>query len=371
MAVVSFERNQQNSEDPVVPAKPEASEVLLDSSSESNELDESVDDEVPAPIHSLDLLSGIFALFTESFFIVYRISRWIVRFFANYIWHHPGHALFSSFLIVLLAAVSITGSQIYDHMILSKISDETVDQVIEASKYTRDFNALDVASSGAQEFLGVGAPDWAQRESIRAILFNARKERLSIEHQAVLLAIAEVESGFNPMAKAPTTTACGIYQFVKNTGLMYNLRQSECMNPWRNAEAGIAHYIDNYRNRVQVEVSGLDGPEGVFRTFELSYYLHHDGPMSTSSSNDVKAVILSGTQFLFKAYQVLQQETESQRAAPSFAERFTENFWEVLHNISRMFTDGTRNSSSKDKSEDSRSALNTSYPSSLTNLSDS
>ena len=67
---------------------------------------------------------------------------------------------------------------------------------------------------GAEEFLRVGAPVWAQREAVRAVLFHARKAGLSKEDQAVLLATVAVESGFNPSEKAPSTTACGLFQFV-------------------------------------------------------------------------------------------------------------------------------------------------------------
>jgi len=185
--------------------------------------------------------------------------------------------------------------------------------------------------------LRVGAPEWTQKESVRAVLFHARKAGLPLVDQAVLLAVVEVESGFNPMARAPTTTACGLFQFVRATGNNFGLSRSECMNPWLNARAGVQHYLYNYQRRVGTHVEGLPGAERVFRTFELSYYLHHDGPDSRRPSNDVKATVLSGTQFLFKAYDALQKEAQSKQQAPTFAERFAENVWEVLNAIGSAF----------------------------------
>lgn len=254
----------------------------------------------------------------------------------RYLLRHPLSVLLNAALIVALAVMLMTGSEIHKQMILGKISGQTVDRIIQSSDFTRDFDAT---RDGSREFYRVGAPDWIQKESIRAILYHARKANLPIEDQAVLLATAEIESGFNPMARAATTTACGVFQFVQRTGQLFELSPGECMNPWLNARSGIAHYLSNYEQSVRKSVTGLSGAERVFRTFELSYYLHHDGPRSSNPSNDLKATVLSGTQFLFKAYHVLQEEALSEQKAPSFMQIFSERLWSLLDRMAAYLDD--------------------------------
>ena len=265
---------------------------------------------------------------------IYLTLRTIIR----YLFRHPLHAAVTSVLVLLLALMITTGSEIHNQMILGKISDQTIDRIIEGSRFQRTFDAAEVDRSAGRDLLRVGAPDWMQKESVRAILFSARKAGLPIEDQAVLLAIADIESGFNPMARAPTTTACGLFQFVKRTGEMFSLATAECMDPWQNARAGVAHYLFNLERRVAPQTTSLAGAERVFRLFELSYYLHHDGPESSNPSNDVKATILNGTQFLFKAYHALELESESQHHAPSFAEQFESNLLAFLDDIQEFFS---------------------------------
>jgi len=254
----------------------------------------------------------------------------------RYLWHHPIQVVLNLAFLVVVAVMLMTGSEIHKQMILGKISDQTIDKIIEASQFTRDFDSTAASRDATREFQRVGAPNWIQRESIRAILYHARKAGLPIEDQAVLLTTAEIESGFNPMARAVTTTACGIFQFVQRTGQIFELSPVECMNPWLNARSGVDHYVSNYEQRVRKDVGSLSGAEKVFRTFELSYYLHHDGPNSSNPSNDLKATVLSGTQFLFKVFHVLEQEADSEEHAPSFAQIFSEKLWGLLDRFTSL-----------------------------------
>ncbi|MCI5066583.1 transglycosylase SLT domain-containing protein [bacterium] len=251
----------------------------------------------------------------------------------GYLRYHPLHALLTVLLIALLAIMVVTSTTIHSDIILNEISDETVEDLIEASRFTRGYSSVRLAQIGERELLRVGAPPWVQREGVRAILYHARKAGLSLEDQAVLLATAEIESGFNPLARASTTSACGLFQFVKATGTAFDLSPSDCMSPFQNAKAGIQHYVKNHKNSVEEHVSHLQGAEKAFKTFELSYYLHHDGPHSKNPSNDVKAVVLNGTTFLFRAYSILRKENLSKAEAPSFLDRFTENLFGILHQI--------------------------------------
>ncbi len=262
---------------------------------------------------------------------VAQVFWWSLRLVVGYLRHHPLHAMFNLALLALFGLVLVTGSRIYEDVILTKISEDTIDRLIDASVYTRDFNSNGIRDRGTEEFLRVGAPEWTQRESIKAVLYHARRAGLSPLHQAALLATVEIESGFNPAARAPTTTACGLFQFVRKTGLVYGLQPSECMNPWLNAKAGVAHYVDNYNARVDKRVKDLtDDRERLFKTFELTYYLHHDGPLSSNPQNDVKAVVLTATSYALRAYNILLEEYRVRNDAPKFASIFAGEFWDLL-----------------------------------------
>ncbi len=275
----------------------------------------------------------IFYFVYEAFLLISRAIAFSIAACLRYLVRYPLHAFFNAGLIVLLGLTIFTGSEINKQLILGQISDNTVNEILKVSRFTREFDAEDVDRSMGRELLRVGAPIWAQRESVQAVLYHARKVGLSLEDQAVLLSVVDIESGFNPFARAATTSACGLFQFVKRTGELFGLAQSNCMDPWKNAEAGVAHYLYNFNRRVQPSIAELQGPERLFKTFELSYYLHHDGPESSNPNNDVKATILEGTQFLFKVYRVLQEEQGSQTRVPSFAERFSQNFWRMVETV--------------------------------------
>jgi len=284
----------------------------------------------------LPFLDDIWLAASSVFRGIFLAIRIPLRTCWRYVIHHPLHAILNAILLGIIAVAVITGSDIHHQMILGKISDHTIDKILDASSFQREYSIEEMRKNGARAFVGVGAPPWAQREAIRAILFNARKAGLSIEDQAVLLAIADIESGFNPLAQAQTTTACGLFQFVQKTGETFSLSAAECMDPWKNARAEVEHYTSNYEHRVKAQTESLTGSEKVLRTFELSYYLHHDGPYSENPSNELKALVLSGSYFLFKAYHVLQEESVSEQHAPTFAEKFSENLLKFFDSVAGM-----------------------------------
>lgn len=62
------------------------------------------------------------------------------------------------------------------------------------------------------------------KEKVKAMIIQeGQKQGLSKRDIAHLLAIAKVESGFNPDAAAKNTTASGIGQFIDDTGDDYGL----------------------------------------------------------------------------------------------------------------------------------------------------
>lgn len=244
----------------------------------------------------------------------------------RYIKRYPVHTLSNVILAALLVLFLATGSKINQSLIDQKMENDTISKLIEASVYTRDYRLGDIQSRGVREFLRVGGPKWSQYEGMRAVLQTARQYDLSLEHQAVLLAIVEIESGFSPVARASTTSACGLFQFVKATGRKFGLTNSDCLDPWLNAKAGVEHYRSNYKRRVKKRVDDLEGTEKLFKTFELSYYLHHDGPLSSNPSNDLKATVLTGTSFLLQAFDILNAEAAAREEEKTFLQLLADEF---------------------------------------------
>ncbi|MCB0310355.1 MAG: transglycosylase SLT domain-containing protein [Bdellovibrionales bacterium] len=249
-------------------------------------------------------------------------AKFLFKSLVAYLKRHPGHSVLFSLLIAVIALLVVTGSSIQRQITDQQMLDQIVSELVIASKHTRNFELIQTEVRGIREFMRVGAPEWSQREGIKAILEAAKEADLSLEHQAVLLATAEIESGFNPVARAATTSACGLFQFVKATGAKFGLDQADCMNPLLNARAGVMHYLDNYKKRVEPRIKGLQGSERISRMFELTYYLHHDGPLSKNPSNELKAIVLGGIPFLFRSKAILENAEKRRNEAPTFVNRF-------------------------------------------------
>lgn len=60
-----------------------------------------------------------------------------------------------------------------------------------------------------------------------------------------MYAMAAQESGFNPNARASTSSAKGLYQFIDATGAQYGLDESNVFDPIANADAAARFYKDN------------------------------------------------------------------------------------------------------------------------------
>jgi Transglycosylase SLT domain len=249
--------------------------------------------------------------------------------------------------LITLLFVTQSAAKLKNGVAFSDISEGTISKIVAQSSFTRGFDAQKVDDDGERELLNAGAPKWNQHSGVRAVLFHAREAELSIEHQAVLLSIVEVESGFNPIARAPTTSACGLFQFVRATGKRYDLQRGGCMDPWQNAEAGIKHYKDNYKIRVEKKVDNLEGSERVFKIFELSYYLHHDGIDATKPSDQVKSVVLKGTPFLFKVHSILDEEQKSKGNTTGTTEYLLASLHDIGGIIVTLVTELTEQFSSR------------------------
>ncbi|HDS1037868.1 TPA: peptidoglycan DD-metalloendopeptidase family protein [Stenotrophomonas maltophilia] len=111
------------------------------------------------------------------------------------------------------------------------------------------------------------ASDEVQSRVIDTIIESARDKGLSPRETAHVLAIARVESGFNPDAAAGTTSASGLGQFIDKTGAHYDLNGRNRFDVGAQADALVDHYIDN-RTLAHKRGQGED----------YIYKYHHDGP---------------------------------------------------------------------------------------------
>jgi len=105
-----------------------------------------------------------------------------------------------------------------------------------------------------------------QRASIEAIRGAAKKAGMTLDQEAMVLAIAYVESGFNPDAAAGTTSAQGLGQFIRKTGEAYGLTDANRWDLNEQARALVEHTMDNYE---AAHSAGLGA--------EYVYARHHDG----------------------------------------------------------------------------------------------
>jgi putative chitinase len=96
---------------------------------------------------------------------------------------------------------------------------------------------------------------------------------LSTEDQAILLGIARIESGFNPDAATPSTSASGVFQIIKSTGENLGLKKEDRFNADLNIKAGVKLFKENL-SLAKKRWPNLTGDERA----KMLYALHHDGP---------------------------------------------------------------------------------------------
>lgn len=113
-----------------------------------------------------------------------------------------------------------------------------------------------------------------QNTVIDRIVSKGREEGLDDRKIALVLAIAKVESGFNPDAAAGTTSARGLGQFINRTGNTYGITEENQWDLDTQINALIAHTKDNMKLA-----------EG--RGEEYIYAFHHDGPSLAYGGLDI------------------------------------------------------------------------------------
>ncbi len=153
--------------------------------------------------------------------------------------------------------------------------------------------------------------------AVRAIADALAKAHLPIDLSAMILAIARVESGFNPFSEHPVSTACGLFQFVEATWEAYQPTRDTCFDPYVNAWAGVKHLAMLDRGRLGDARKLLQGvPDEVQRTeylYRLLYAYHFHGSRSLyaalGGSMTAQQAADSGVPYLKRYYSILKKAT--------------------------------------------------------------
>ena len=157
-------------------------------------------------------------------------------------------------------------NDIYESMIQPRGREYRSEQIKPWSHYREPVDHSPDRLAGNSRVWGDASPE-VQSRVIDALIESSRNAGLTPRETAHVIAIARVESGFNPDAAAGTTSASGLGQFIDKTGRHYDLGNQNRFSPAAQADALVAHFIDN-RN---LAVSRGQGEEYIYK-------YHHDGP---------------------------------------------------------------------------------------------
>lgn len=155
---------------------------------------------------------------------------------------------------------------IYQNMIQPKGRAYRDSQIVLNSHYRDPIDQSPGRLAGNSHIWGDASQE-VQSRVIDTIIETCETNNLTPRQTAYVLAIARVESGFNPDAAAGTTSAHGLGQFINETGSAYGLNDENRNDVSKQAEALVNHYLYNEKlanNRGQDE--------------SYIYKYHHDGP---------------------------------------------------------------------------------------------
>lgn len=159
---------------------------------------------------------------------------------------------------------------IYDEMIQPKGAAYRASQIKAWSHYLVPVDDSESRLAGNSRIWGDASPE-VQSKVIDILIEASRNAGLDVRNTAHVLAIARIESGFNPDAAAGTSSATGLGQFINKTGASYGIDDTNRFDATSQARALVAHYIDN---------RDLAARRGQGETYIYKY--HHDGPSADS-----------------------------------------------------------------------------------------
>lgn len=156
---------------------------------------------------------------------------------------------------------------IYGPMIQPRGRAYRADQIARRLSYYDDPIDMSPGRLAGNSHVWGDATAEVQSRAIDALIAASEQAGLTSRQTAHVLAIARLESGFNPDAAAGTTSAYGLGQFVKDTAAAYGINDANRGSIDKQAEALVAHYQDN---------AALAKARG--QGEEYIYKYHHDGP---------------------------------------------------------------------------------------------
>ncbi|NHF66046.1 peptidoglycan-binding protein [Xanthomonas hortorum] len=160
----------------------------------------------------------------------------------------------------------MTDNTIYTEMLQPRGAAYSSDRIKPWSHYREPIDSADGRLHGESRRWGDASPQ-TQSRVIDSLIDASQDAGLSSRETAYVLAIARVESGFNPDAAAGTTSASGLGQFIDRTGAHYGVTTANRFDVQTQSQALVQHFIDNRdlaRSRGQDE--------------DYIYKYHHDGP---------------------------------------------------------------------------------------------
>lgn len=157
-------------------------------------------------------------------------------------------------------------NDIYNSMVQAIGPAYRDNQIVSHSHYRDPIDRSDARLAGNSRIWGDASPE-VQSRAIDALIEASERAGLNRRQTAYVLAIARVESGFNPDAAAGTTSAHGLGQFIDRTAEHYGVTDSNRSDVAKQAEALVNHYLDNKK---------LSESRGQNESFIYKY--HHDGP---------------------------------------------------------------------------------------------
>lgn len=160
----------------------------------------------------------------------------------------------------------MTDTTIYTEMLQPRGAAYSSDRIKAWSHYREPIDSGDGRLHGESRRWGDASPQ-TQSRVIDSLIDASRDAGLSSRETAYVLAIARVESGFNPDAAAGTTSASGLGQFIDRTGAHYGVNASNRFDVQTQSQALVQHFIDN-RDLARSRGEGED----------YIYKYHHDGP---------------------------------------------------------------------------------------------
>jgi hypothetical protein len=138
-------------------------------------------------------------------------------------------------------------------------------------KHTRIFDPVVTQGRLHGNSRRAGDADLETQNAVVKLLVRSAQERSLTAHDAaIIVAIARLESGFNPDAAAGTTSAAGLGQFVRKTGEKFGLTDDNTFDAAANAKALVSLYLENKKH---AEKKGYKGAA----LDEMIYKYHHDG----------------------------------------------------------------------------------------------